>query len=117
MRRHPEAEVREREKKKAALRNEEWDTDTGKFLCPQPRGASRLSFPRLGCLCESIQKQIAETKLFFFSFATKCVFRDGPFLPKCDVFCFDNSIRIYLNLYLDLTLKSISWRQVSFLQV
>ena len=32
-------------KKKEAFRNEGWDTDTGKFLCPQPRGASGLHFP------------------------------------------------------------------------
>lgn len=33
------------EREKEALRNEERDTDTGKFLCPQPQGAPRLHFP------------------------------------------------------------------------
>lgn len=34
-------------REKEALRNEEWDTDTGKFRCPQPRGAPGLLSPRL----------------------------------------------------------------------
>lgn len=44
-RQHPGARGREREREKEALRNEECDTDTGKFLCPQPRGGSGLRFP------------------------------------------------------------------------
>ena len=39
------------ERAKEALRNEEWDTDTGKFLCPSLEGL-QASFPRQGtCLC------------------------------------------------------------------
>lgn len=95
-RRHPKAEVREREKK-VALRNEEWDTDTGKFLCPQPRGGSRLFFPPGWDVCVNRFRSRYQKPNILFVCYQMCVPRwSFPFQVWCMLFWLSALVIIYL---------------------